>query len=152
MKGTSHLLGGIALGSGAFFATGSVLFALGAVIGSKSPDWLELPIRGFNNARISLFPHRTFTHWPFLWLLGTFWAIVVMDNYLQSVFLGFFLGGVIHLVQDSCTPMGVPVFLPLGERYSLRLVHGFVSEALVNMALLPVFFLTGLVIAKYVLV
>lgn len=152
MRGVSHLLGGIALGSGALVATESVLFAAGAVIGSKSPDWLELPVRSFNGARIGLLPHRTITHWPFLWFLGVFWSIVCMDNYLQTVFLGFFMGGLIHLAQDACTHMGVPIFLPMGERYSLRLVHGILSEILVNMTLLPAFFLIGLSISKYVLV
>lgn len=151
MRGISHVAGGMALAAGGLVATESFLFAIGSVIGSKTPDFLELPRKGFNGARVGLLPHRTFTHWPIPWLLGLSWALWFAEAPLQALLMGLFLGGLIHLLQDMSTPMGIPTLNPVGRRVSLRLVRGLPSEIIINSLLLPIFFIAGFAATKFVL-
>lgn len=91
-----------------------------AFFGATAPDWLEIP-KYWVNKRLSVIPHRTLTHWLPLWLI--LFAISFVNTSLpfelRSTFLGFSLGGLVHLLFDWPNPMGIPVIHPF-KRHSLR--------------------------------
>jgi membrane-bound metal-dependent hydrolase YbcI (DUF457 family) len=92
------------------------LFAAGAMLGARGPDWMEV-YRWRDNRRYSLLPHRTITHWPVLWLglwlLAEWW---ITSPEWAAAAHGFLLAGAVHLLLDALTPTGVPLTQPLGRR------------------------------------
>ncbi|AOV18764.1 hypothetical protein BJI67_16115 (plasmid) [Acidihalobacter aeolianus] len=134
MRGSSHYL--IALGSGLGAAAAiastaglpdSVALLLGCLAGARSPDHLEGELLGMR-----LIPHRTITHWLPLWLLlaGFSAWLAVRFSLPGYVVLGYALGGLLHVIADLLTPMGVPILTPV-RRHSLRLVRGAGGELMV---------------------
>lgn len=112
-----------------------ILAALGTIIGSMAPDWLE--IVKSNGSRV--IRHRTITHWLPLWIVLFYisYSIITKDlnfvfiykfnsnlNYLimllGSFFLGFSIGGLLHLLFDIPNPMGIPILTPY-KRFSFKL-------------------------------
>lgn len=112
-----------------------LLSAIGTIVGSTAPDWLE--IVKSNGARV--IRHRTITHWLPLWigLFYIFYSILTKDNkfifvyninsnlnYIitmtSSFFLGFTIGGLLHLLYDIPNPMGIPILTPY-KRFSFKL-------------------------------
>ncbi|MGK9451064.1 metal-dependent hydrolase [Acidithiobacillus caldus] len=105
--------------------------------GGTAPDWLEIAHaeRDYNGKwqRVSLIPHRTFTHWLPLWIIPTLvllWilprgaAILRHPNHADvlALLLAFLAGGISHLLCDLPNPTGIPVLLPGAKhRISLRL-------------------------------
>lgn len=94
-------------------------FVVGAVAGSVAPDLLEVPVfvPGFGfgaRKRLSLIPHRTWTHWWPFWLVPLAVALVAAwpRPSAAALALGFGLGGLLHLAMDLMTPMGLPVTWP----------------------------------------
>lgn len=149
MHSINHVVGGVSLALGFSFVSLEPYFFIGAVIGSKAPDLLEFPVRVFKSIRVGIVPHRTITHWGLLWLLCCVWMLAFTEaNVLNLVLLGFFSGGVAHLLQDACTPMGIPIILPFEKGFTFNLVHGWFSELYVNIALSLVFFATGYMMAN----
>jgi membrane-bound metal-dependent hydrolase YbcI (DUF457 family) len=118
----------------------AVVPILSSWIGGTAPDWLEisrakLSSDGVHYERRSVIPHRTITHWWPLWvfpLIYISWSIFGTIKTIGNVHynlsiavtllaLGFFVGGITHLLMDVPNPMGIPLKCPLGKcRYSLR--------------------------------
>lgn len=116
MTGTGHRLTGVgaAFMAAAFarlFSLPELPAALVAAGATTSPDWLELPIRAGGVRIGSLIPHRTITHWPFLWL-GMSWVAVEYGGLLGACGLGFSVGAFVHILGDAPNPMGIPWLLP----------------------------------------
>jgi membrane-bound metal-dependent hydrolase YbcI (DUF457 family) len=102
----------------------AVLF--GAIAGSSAPDWFEISRwkkgkkRWFKpdgqDVRQSLIGHRTLTHWFLLWAFLTPYCFYVVlkdpSNVLHVFFLGFVISGLLHVLMDARTPMGIPVLHP----------------------------------------
>jgi hypothetical protein len=100
------------------FAAGVVGFA-----GATAPDWLEIPWAGFFGTRHSIIPHRTWTHWLFLWvcLLGlSVGHPLLAETVAGAMLMAFCLGGLTHLIMDLPNPMGIPILHP-NRRRSLKL-------------------------------
>ncbi len=122
------------LGYGIFTRVGAAFLAFW---GATAPDWLEIAHteRDYNGKwqRVSVIPHRTFTHWLPLWIFPTLailWFLPRSAAILQhpdhadilALLLGFLTGGISHLVCDIPNPTGIPVLLPgARHRISLRL-------------------------------
>lgn len=152
MHTISHLAGGAGLAIGFSYSNIEFAFVVGALIGSKAPDFLELPVRLFQSIRIGVVPHRTITHWVGAWFVSCVLVLLIAEQgSLKLLLIGFFAGGLVHLLQDACTPMGVPVFLPFEKRFSVRLVKGWFTEFFINLALMPLFFVTGYWLSKLTL-
>ncbi|ORJ61343.1 metal-dependent hydrolase [Geothermobacter hydrogeniphilus] len=107
MKWRNHKLCTFAL---VFAATGRLLPAFIAGIGSILPDLLEM----------RLVRHRTLTHWPFTYVIGivvllplvkvlTWWGWLIVSCLL--------IGCLLHLAEDGLSKGGIPLFSPAGKRY-----------------------------------
>lgn len=106
------------------------LVSIGTVLGGTAPDWME--IRKPNGGTV--IRHRTVTHWLPIWLALFFLTLgivqknpTVMDLihfdipvFVTSFFLGFSIGGLLHLLVDIPNPMGIPILTPY-RRFSLKL-------------------------------
>lgn len=132
MTPLAHNLTAAAMGlSAAIWMKDGSAFFLGAMIGARAPDWME--IASFDKVkmrRVSVIPHRTLTHWPWPWLLVTlsfvpeFFTLdsaVPGDTARMAVF-GFAAAGLLHLIMDYMTVMGIPWGNPFGRRRSLGLL------------------------------
>jgi inner membrane protein len=89
-----------------------------AFFGATAPDWLEIPLGWNGRQRLSVLPHRTWTHWWPLWLLGTAYGLGWITRTPHPLWLAFCIGGWWHLVLDAPNPMGLPVWTPY-QRKSL---------------------------------
>jgi membrane-bound metal-dependent hydrolase YbcI (DUF457 family) len=122
----------------------SIPFAVGALLGARAPDWIELAqFSSFLDRRVSIIPHRTITHWPWLWLAALLIATgltQVYDDYpgreVAWGCVGFILSGMLHLLLDSLTPTGIPLgFNPFGKRTAFAYMrNGSYSEFLVSLS------------------
>ncbi|WP_429885557.1 metal-dependent hydrolase [Geoalkalibacter halelectricus] len=118
-----------------YAATGDVTAATAATLGSVAPDAIEFFFRG-------LLPHRSLTHWPYLYLAlgaGAYWGWQAGDGLLFFYLLFFVVGALIHLAQDALSPGGIPWKHPLGVRSGLGLYVPFSrSEFIVALALVVI--------------
>lgn len=89
--------------------------------------------------------HRTWTHWWPLYILpgGFFLFLLYFRNLDPSsatilrFSLGLVLGGLLHILEDSITKMGIPVFSPNGKRFSLSLTtSGGVLEKIIALGVI----------------
>lgn len=136
MTGPSHYL--IALGCGLAGAAlvmpaeglpAAALLLVGSLAGSRAPDHLE---GEFLNRRI--IRHRTLTHWFPFWLLALGFGLHERSvTLLAWLLVGYSAGGLLHLLCDAMTPMGVPILTPW-RRMSLRLVKSGAGELVAIMA------------------
>ena len=97
----------------------AVLATLGAALGSRAPDAMELPI----GEHFRAIPHRTITHWLLLWVavaVGCGYQLIATEMAVWAAPLGFAIGCIGHITGDWLTPMGIPVLHPV-RRHSLRL-------------------------------
>lgn len=122
------------LGYGIFARVGAAMLAFS---GATAPDWLEIAHaeKGYNGKwqRVSVIPHRTFTHWLPLWAIPAIGLLYFLPAHfgiqvhperadVMALSLGFVLGGLSHLLCDIPNPTGVPVLWPSAKhRVSLRL-------------------------------
>lgn len=131
MRGSNHYL--IACGAGLAGAAAvtrvaglpdGVAFLLGCLAGARSPDHLEGELLGMR-----LIAHRTVTHWLPVWLAlaGLSLWLAVRFSLPGYLIFGYALGGLLHVLGDLLTPMGVPLLSPT-RRQSLHLVHGLGGE------------------------
>jgi len=81
-----------------------------AILGSTAPDWLETIANKFFNAR---WEHRKQTHYLAVWLVACLIFWFVWD--INGIFGGFAWGGLTHILADSLTVSGVPMY-PNAER------------------------------------
>lgn len=108
------------------------LIAIAGWYGGVAPDRLEIrrnwrDKKGFHSK--TLIPHRTFTHvflfWATMSLMigGALVFKIPIAEKIQEItwiLLGFFLGGLTHIVVDWPNPMGIPLIHPQ-KRHSLKL-------------------------------
>jgi len=80
------------------------------VIGAVFPD-IDVRIPGLE--------HRTITHWPVLY--GTGLVLAYLAGYLW-LFL-FCIGALVHILLDSLSLMGVPIWTPFGKRKGFRVMR-----------------------------
>lgn len=108
-------------------------------VGSLLPDRLEIArwkeegwFLNKRKVRKSLIPHRTFTHWPVFWIaVGVAGFATFTDVHLRIAAVALSVGALVHILGDAMTPMGVPLWNPLGRKYSLRWVRSLVAEWLI---------------------
>ena len=95
-----------------------------AIPGATAPDWLE--IAWFRKGiRHSLIPHRTWTHWLLFWGSLYSWALWSLPRQTwASAWLGFAVGGLLHLVMDLPNPSGIRFLHPFRQRVTLNWWRG----------------------------
>jgi membrane-bound metal-dependent hydrolase YbcI (DUF457 family) len=128
MTRNGHFITGAILAATSFAITSSYGLLVGFIIGSSAPDNLEMSSYNKRSGSYNrLIPHRTLTHWPFLWIGGIYALyhyktdITAIATHIGwEILLGYCLSAVLHLIMDIGTPMGIPIFTPFGKRYSLN--------------------------------
>ncbi|MES1934319.1 hypothetical protein T35B1_17021 [Salinisphaera shabanensis T35B1] len=99
----------------------------GVIAGSLAPDRMEFPLFGRLFGRVSLIPHRTLTHSPWLWVAFLFAGLVAIRQthawglLFAWQWVGFSASGLLHLIIDMGSMSGIPLANPFGQRYSLSL-------------------------------
>lgn len=134
----------VGAGADAPGAAGGAALIAGFVLGSRAPDVLE--IASFvGGERVSLIPHRTFTHWIPLWmlvLLGVWmlWIQPATPIWAKALVAGFGASGALHVLMDFMSPTGVPLLLPTARhRVRMPVYHtGKIGEQFVVMAFIAV--------------
>lgn len=158
MTGRGHILAGLALSIGSFkfghelsnsTFLGS-LVAIGTILGSTAPDYLEIRRKVYRDGQCvgtrTLIPHRTITHTVSLWvgLLYLAYCLAVGDNkvsdyiysyinlgdYIPYFFIGYALGGILHLLVDLPNLQPIPILTPW-DKFSLKLWRSGKMEPLI---------------------
>lgn len=136
MTGKGHTWVGLATAiavykfSGDLGLTGFVA-VLGHMLGATAPDWMEIRVKSGDGMK-TLIKHRTVTHWLPMWIAlfyisyasitKTINVGVEVNIFLLEFFMGFAMGGILHLLTDLPNPQGIPIILPSGKfRFSLNL-------------------------------
>ncbi len=88
----------------------------GSLMGARAPDILEIPMLT-HAGRISVIPHRTWTHWWVPWmalsiLLSTLMQTAHFALWLNAVIVGFVAASLLHLCMDLFSPTGIPLVVP----------------------------------------
>tara|TARA_B100000700_G_scaffold267699_1_gene307765 strand:- start:31817 stop:32401 length:585 start_codon:yes stop_codon:yes gene_type:complete len=163
MTGKGHLFSGIALSLATYTFTNDIngigyIAAIGTILGAKAPDYLEIrtKVKDENKKVIgtrTLITHRTITHWLPLWLIAGLFLLIQFEqsyfpffsnynfnnnevsNYIFSFFLGYVIGGLLHLITDLPNPMGIPIIHPK-KRFSLNLWKSGKLEFLIVLGIL----------------
>jgi inner membrane protein len=121
---TGHVISGVALGIAAIhFEPKAPVLAVAAFIGALLPDAAEGVFGWWGNVRWSLIPHRTLTHWAYLYI-GILCATVRLQPTQHAIAIGLCLGSLLHIGLDAFSPMGIPLGSPFGERTSIRFPGG----------------------------
>jgi len=138
MNFTAHALSGLALTEVAFIINGvslqpSRLFGDFAAFINQYAGFEEsrIPLAAAISAACvagAIFPdidmkiltirHRTITHWPVPYLI----LVTLAWWHLKTALYYFLLGALLHLLIDSFTQAGIPIFSPHGKRYGLRYI------------------------------
>lgn len=151
MGRTGHRLTGLAAGIAvaALFwpqaETSGLAAILGGHWGGTAPDWMEIAHtekRDGRWQRVSVIPHRTWTHWWLLWAILTivlvFFPIGDRLSLADMFAIGFLAGAWTHLVMDATNPMGIPLLTPY-RRWGLGLWRsGHSAEPMVGTSILMV--------------
>lgn len=123
MTKTGHQLTGLgaalaAIGGMAFWFPSTNFLSVGILtfFGSTAPDWLEIPQGWTGTRRLSVIPHRTWTHWWPFWVAATVWASGFWTGSAHPLWLSFCVGAWWHLAMDLPNPMGLPVWSPFQRR------------------------------------
>lgn len=97
-------------------------FFVGVLVGSRSPDWLEISFF-INDKNKRVIKHRTLTHSPWLWLFVIFISSMFATDYpVMSLFgIGWAAGSILHILIDMGSPTGIPLGSPFGKRFSYYL-------------------------------
>ncbi|ARK30456.1 metal-dependent hydrolase [Halalkalibacter krulwichiae] len=156
MKGTTHILGGIAAAAIAQnqFNLGmenTIIYYSTAVIGAIIPDICHpnsmigrrLPI--LSKVFSSVFGHRSFTHSLLFFLLVFILTEQFTFEYAQTVQAGILVGIGSHIVLDALTARGVKLLYPLKVNIRSPLfvrTGSLIGESLVVVGLLTLMVMT----------
>lgn len=95
-----------------YLVTGDATASIVAGAASVLPDAIEFPFRG-------LIPHRTITHWPYLYIVL---IVISAMGFFFSGHVLFFLalcvgvGCLLHVAEDALSKTGVPYLGPFGPK------------------------------------
>lgn len=91
---------------------------VGSLVGAVFPD-IDLCIPGLE--------HRTLTHWFIPYIIG-----ISLAYFLGHPWVLFFcIGALVHILLDSLSLMGVPIWAPFGKRKGLKIMRvGNFSEVI----------------------
>lgn len=95
-----------------YAASGDATASVVASVASVIPDALEMVSFG-------LIPHRTITHWPYLYmvLIAFFGGLFYSSGQIQFYFAMFVsIGCLLHVAEDALSKGGIPFCGPFGER------------------------------------
>ncbi len=112
MTGVGAALAAVGLIGSAYPGQNLFLIAVLAFFGSSAPDWLEIPQGWQGRKRLSVIPHRTWTHWWPVWTGATLFGLGVFTAVPHPFVLAFTLGVWLHLLMDIPNPMGLPLWSP----------------------------------------
>ncbi|MCD8491556.1 MAG: metal-dependent hydrolase [Geovibrio sp.] len=124
MKFTSHkaINGSVAVFLG-FDLMGIVTMTLGSVL----PDIIDKALSG-NSEIVWDRVHRTLSHWWIIWALILYFShrnsdIFVLSMPVFKIVSHLAFGSLLHILCDSMTLGGVPLFNPFRQSFGLRLFH-----------------------------
>ena len=103
----------------------NLIWCVIGIVGSTFPD-IDLKIG---------IKHRTITHS----LLALFLTTLPLFVFNEDLGIVFFFNFVSHLVADSCTKMGVPLFYPYPKKYGLRFIKTGSSLEYLSIVILILF-------------
>lgn len=86
--------------------------AFAAALSVNLPDQLEFPRYKNGQRRGTRIPHRTITHWPYLWLALMYIGWQYVDPLPAALLIGLSIGALMHILTDAPNPMGIPWVLP----------------------------------------
>lgn len=118
-----------------YAATGGVVPSVCSMAGSLLPDVLEIG---------GLVPHRTYTHWPYPYLvaLGSMYLINMNTTHIWPfIFFFVILGATLHLLEDTMSVTGIPFGTTPKKKFfgmGIYLTCGW-SEELVTLVMVAVF-------------
>ena len=130
MRGTAHLALGVSAGLIIGYTLcdsldSAVMVSLGCAVGSIFPDIDSKSSKISNKIKVGSFitrlicSHRGMIHTPFniilLWVIYGF--LSVMFHIPAYLMVGFTIGNILHLIQDTCTKRGVMWLFPISNRY-----------------------------------
>lgn len=119
MSKTGHILTGVALAAAAYhLAPKAPLIAGAAIVGALLPDAAEGVVGWWGEARLSLIPHRTLTHWLYIYVALLF-AAHRFPAIPQEILIGLCAGSLLHIALDAFSPMGIPLGNPFGTRTAI---------------------------------
>ena len=119
MSKTGHILTGVALAAAAYhLAPNAPVIAGAAIIGALLPDAAEGVVGWWGEARLSIIPHRTITHWLYMYVALLF-AAHRLPVLPREIITGLCAGALLHIGLDSFSPMGIPLGNPFGERTAI---------------------------------
>lgn len=147
MRGTVHLALGVTTGAIIGYTlcdnmSSAVMVSLGCAVGSIFPDIDSKTSMISRRFRVGSFiarlisSHRELFHTPFnivlLWLVCSLMGLTFhIPIYLM---IGFSIGNILHLLQDTCTKRGIRWLYPVNNRY-FSLVHIKSGHFLIEMAI-----------------
>lgn len=106
-----------------YAVSGDLTASIVAGVASIIPDAIEMPFMG-------LIPHRTITHWPYLYLVliagfGCAWNLSGHIGFQMGLFVS--IGCLLHVAEDALSKTGVPYGWPFGKKRGLDFykVHTF---------------------------
>lgn len=119
MSKTGHILTGVALATAAYhIAPNAPVIAGAAVVGALLPDAAEGVVGWWGEARLSIIPHRTLTHWLYVYVALLF-ASHRLSGLAQELIVGLCAGALLHIALDAFSPMGIPLGNPFGQRTAI---------------------------------
>jgi inner membrane protein len=123
---TGHLITGVALGFILLHTTHDIAASAAVAAGALVPDAAEGVIGYPFGNRLSIIPHRTLTHWPYLYvaialIAHRFAGSDALGISVGSIIFGLAVGALLHLALDVLSPCGVPLGNPFGARTSIGL-------------------------------
>ncbi|MDD3757413.1 MAG: metal-dependent hydrolase [Advenella sp.] len=86
--------------------------ALVAAVSTSLPDWIEIPYYRKGVRTGSLIKHRTYTHWPWIWVGLMYWGFSIKEIE-GAAMIGAATGALSHILADAPNPMGIPWIHPL---------------------------------------
>ncbi|MBU8906116.1 metal-dependent hydrolase [Desertibacillus haloalkaliphilus] len=150
MKGSTHLLGGLAAAVATYHTIhidSPTIFYVSAIIGSMIPDichpnsMIGRRLKVISKPLNKAFGHRTITH-SLLFLLAIYWITSQLPtSYSSEIQVGLTAGMISHFILDAMTARGIQLFYPIKAMIRLPFytkTGSAIGEGFVSIGLLVV--------------
>ncbi len=133
-----------------YAASGDATASMIAGVASVIPDTLEMAFFG-------LIPHRTITHWPYIYmvLIAFFWSLFYSSGQVQFYIALFAsIGCLLHVAEDALSKGGIPFCGPFGKKsgcnfYKIHSLRETLTALAIVVPCLSVAYLLGRIEESY---